>query len=669
MMKAFRLLVAAALLATVPVTAHNDKYVNMFLGSKGDHGQTTPAATVPFGMIAVCPDSDPFQHGGYDYEVPRISGISINRISGVGCGGAGCNISILPSLRSNEVQIVKGTEKAVPGYYEALLDNGVKASLTATRDAALEIYEFRDGDATLSIDFKAAVEKRKTDCAYEVVDNNTIKGWVQAGTTCAFGTYKFYFTLVTSEPFSVASSSDTEAVLLFKGRRTEVRIGISAVAPECADMAIDAIRGRSFSSVKAEARKLWRQKLDKVKVSGGDHEQKVLFYTSLYRVCLSPVDVTSRDGRYRGTDGLVYTLPEGHRHYGCWSMWDTFRTKFPMLVVLEPKLMEDIAASAVDLFVTGKRNWATEFESVPTVRTEHTQIMLLDAFRKGIGGIDFRRAFPGMLSEAASELPRKSMDNRLETSYDLWALGEIAGIIGDTAKADSLSAEALAMFTDVWKPNFMEIDSTFSKMRLNGLYQGTKWQYRWAAPQYVSKMVEWKGKEVLAGELSEFFDKRMFNQGNEPDIHTPFMFNLFGRHDLTSATVASYLVDDEMVHVYGGNAEYPEPYVGRAFRNAPDGYAPEMDEDDGAMSSWYMFAQMGFYPVVVGEDRYEVFSPLFDKVVLRTEGHKTVIRVKGRKAYNDGSVEKRLLVNGVPQDDFVLSNKVFLEGGTVTIEY
>ncbi len=668
-MRRVEIFLLAALLSCVGAAAHNDKYVNMFLGSKGDHGQTTPAASVPFGMIAVCPDSDPFQHGGYDYEVPNISGISINRISGVGCGGAGCNLSIFPGLRNTKVGIVKGTEKAFPGYYETLFDNGVKASLTATRDAALELYEFPDNGGSLSVDFIAAVEKRKTACSFDIIDDHTIKGWVQAGTTCAFGTYKFYFTLSTSAPFKVLESSGTEASLLFGSRKVEVRIGINAVAPECADMALEAIAGRSFASVKASARRLWRERLDKIKVTGGDKEQKVLFYTSMYRVMLSPVDVTSRDGRYRGTDGNIYTLPEGRRHFASWSMWDTFRTKFPMLVILVPDLFEDIAASAVDLFVTGKKNWATEFESVPTVRTEHTQIMLLDAYRKGIKGIDLAKAFPGMLAEAATELPRTSLDNRLETAYDLWALGQIAAIIGENEKADTLSAEALAMFTEVWKPNFMNPDSTYSKMRQNGLYQGTKWQYRWAAPQYVSNMVEWKGEDTLAAELSEFFDRKLFNQGNEPDIHTPFMFNLFGRHDLTSSTVAALLTDDKMVHIYGGNAEYPEPYVGRAFRNAPDGYAPEMDEDDGAMSSWYMFAQMGFYPVVVGENRYEVFSPLFDRIVLRTGARKTVIKTHGRKAYNDGNVEKRLTVNGMPQDDFVLSNDVFLNGGSVIIEY
>ena len=58
--------------------------VNPFIGSAGDNGQLAPAATVPFGMVSVCPDSDPRQHPGYDYEVPLISGVSLNRLSGVG---------------------------------------------------------------------------------------------------------------------------------------------------------------------------------------------------------------------------------------------------------------------------------------------------------------------------------------------------------------------------------------------------------------------------------------------------------------------------------------------------------------------------------------------------------------------------------------------------------
>ena len=107
--------------------ADNSRYVNMFLGTSGDHGQMAPGAACPFGMISVCPDSKPNQHAGYDFSVPEISGISINRVSGIGCRGTGGNISALPSKSQNPLSIVKGTESAHPGYYSADLSNVVHA--------------------------------------------------------------------------------------------------------------------------------------------------------------------------------------------------------------------------------------------------------------------------------------------------------------------------------------------------------------------------------------------------------------------------------------------------------------------------------------------------------------------------------------------------------------
>ena len=72
------------LLVSVFGHGQNTKYVNLFMGTSGDNGQLSPAATVPFGMIAVGPDSNPRTHAGYDYAIDKISGVSINRLSGVG---------------------------------------------------------------------------------------------------------------------------------------------------------------------------------------------------------------------------------------------------------------------------------------------------------------------------------------------------------------------------------------------------------------------------------------------------------------------------------------------------------------------------------------------------------------------------------------------------------
>ena len=63
----------------------NSSFVNLFIGTSGDNGQVDPGAALPFGMVRVCPDSNPRSHAGYDYSVDLISGISVNRLSGVGC--------------------------------------------------------------------------------------------------------------------------------------------------------------------------------------------------------------------------------------------------------------------------------------------------------------------------------------------------------------------------------------------------------------------------------------------------------------------------------------------------------------------------------------------------------------------------------------------------------
>ena len=134
------LLLIVSLCAAMVCSAQNEKYVNLFLGTSGDHGQMSPAAAVPFGAIAVGPDSSPGSHVGYDYAVETVSGVSINRVSGVGCSGTSCNLSVKPALPGDVLKIVKGTEVAYPGYYATKFDNGVKGEFTATKNMAVERY-------------------------------------------------------------------------------------------------------------------------------------------------------------------------------------------------------------------------------------------------------------------------------------------------------------------------------------------------------------------------------------------------------------------------------------------------------------------------------------------------------------------------------------------------
>lgn len=650
-----------------PSVAQNTKYVNLFIGTSGDNGQVAPGAAAPFGMVCVCPDNDPRSHAGYDYAVTKVSGISVNRLSGVGCSGGGGNLRIRPVAPSQELHIKKSREKATPGYYSTAFTNGIKTELTATNAMAVERYKFpRSLSAALWIDFASTFEDVAT-CHYKRISETCIEGYVQAKNVCGHGCYKLYFSLNTSQPFQLEEQKETTACLTFgkKVRSVEVRIGLSALSSELASWECARWEKMDFENVKSRTADQWEKQLSAIDVKGGKKDDRVIFYTSLYRTYLSPADVSSPDGAYLGTDGKVY-ISEDFRYYSNWSLWDTFRTKFPLLVLTEPAKMRDMATSLIHLYATGKKDWSTGFESTPTVRTEHAVILLLDAYRKGITNLDFRKGYAGMKQEM-ERLPMRSPDQKMESAYDLWAMAKIAEIIGEKADSEQYRQRSVSLFEETWKKEFMNVTPAFEVMKNNGLYQGTRWQYRWAAPQYIDKMIEWVGQDSLRLQLTYFFDHHLYNQGNEPDIHVPYLFNRLGAPEKTQQIVRS-LMTEPMIHKYGGNSEFKTPYLGKAFKNAPEGYSPEMDEDDGTMSAWYVFGAMGFYPLLVGDEYYDLTSPLFDRVLLRlTNGNVLTIQTEGRKKKD--ALIKSIHFNGKKIADYRISHNELIKGGELIYNY
>lgn len=650
-----------------PSVAQNTKYVNLFIGTSGDNGQVAPGAAAPFGMVCVCPDNDPRSHAGYDYAVTKVSGISVNRLFGVGCSGGGGNLRIRPVAPSQELHIKKSREKATPGYYSTAFTNGIKTELTATNAMAVERYKFpRSLSAALWIDFASTFEDVAT-CHYKRISETCIEGYVQAKNVCGHGRYKLYFSLNTSHPFQLEEQKETTACLTFgkKVRSVEVRIGLSALSSELASWECARWEKMDFEDVKSRTADQWEKQLSAIDVKGGKKDDRVIFYTSLYRTYLSPADVSSPDGAYLGTDGKVY-ISEDFRYYSNWSLWDTFRTKFPLLVLTEPAKMRDMATSLIHLYATGKKDWSTGFESTPTVRTEHAVILLLDAYRKGITNLDFRKGYAGMKQEM-ERLPMRSPDQKMESAYDLWAMAKIAEIIGEKADSEQYRQRSVSLFEETWKKEFMNVTPAFEVMKNNGLYQGTRWQYRWAAPQYIDKMIEWVGQDSLRSQLTYFFDHHLYNQGNEPDIHVPYLFNRLGAPEKTQQIVRS-LMTEPMIHKYGGNSEFKTPYLGKAFKNAPEGYSPEMDEDDGTMSAWYVFGAMGFYPLLVGDEYYDLTSPLFDRVLLRlTNGNVLTIQTEGRKK-KDAPI-KSIHFNGKKIADYRISHNELIKGGELIYNY
>ena len=653
--------------------------VNLYVGTADDYGQMTPGATVPYGQIQVCPDSKPRQHPGYDFEVPTISGFSINRLSGVGGSGCGGNVSLMPDSTGQDVRLLKQTEVAKPGYYSVQLNNGVWFTATADRRMAVERFSFPNPrKAVLLLNPRSAFDKVFA-ASFEQKSPSMGQGFAECANTCGRGHYLLHYRLYTSSPFVLDTVADGRKRLTFpelSARFVEVRVVVSTGLPDELDkMKEQDVWRTEFQVVVERAQRAWERLLSTVEVEGGTADQQTLFYTSIYRTFHSPFQVTDRFMRnYLGTDGQPHEA-KGFQYYSSWSLWDTYRTKFPLITLLDAGRSSDIMQSLSQLYVTGKKDWSTNYECVPTVRTEHAIATLLDAYRQGVSIPSLRDAYPGMVKEV-KRLSLKSPDQCLEASGDFWALGQLAEELGMKEDAALWSKRGEAIFDSIWPKEFKDIDETYTKMKGNGLYQGTRWQYRWGAPMYLSRMIQMVGKKELAGQLQRFFREELYNQGNEPDIHVPFLFGRLGMPQQTGPIVRS-LATESITHRYGGNDAYPTPFVGCAFVNQPRGYCPEMDEDDGAMSAWYVFASIGMYPLVVGEAVYELFPPLFDKVTLHlgADGKTTVVI---RKTAPSGSTKgdkaadapcKKVTWNGKALPDYRISVKELLKGGELNFEF
>jgi putative alpha-1,2-mannosidase len=76
---------------------------------------------------------------------------------------------------------------------------------------------------------------------------------------------------------------------------------------------------------------------------------------------------------------------------------------------------------------------------------------------------------------------------------------------------------------------------------------------------------------------------------------------------------------------------------------------------------------MGFYPVVVGDNTYEMVSPLYDKVKIRSGANTITINTSGRKSADD--LIRSIEIDGKPMKGYTLSHDVFLKDSKITIRY
>lgn len=665
-----RLLAAVAIVAS-PATAAPRAAVDVvdpFMGTSGDRGQLSPAASAPFGMVQLAPDTDPANHQGYDRNAASLKGFSQTRAQGVGCRGGGGDVltSVTYEGEPAASPLDHSSERAGAGWYHVRYGRSpITADLAAGQSVSITRFMASRTDiVAVAIDPRHSYA-RHVGHEWLSTDPAAISLRLANATVCNKGAYHLSVAAqltLAGRPVRQVGTLDEDGVLRFRlpvraGDRIEWRLALSTVDPASARRVLEEELGtRTLERLRTQTRHAWQQALSRIDFAASA-DRRALFYTCLFRALQWPARIDDATGVYRASDGSVRQAPVGHHRYSGWSLWDNYRTQMPLVALVGPQVGSDVADSLVELFRSDKAQWAGPNEPFLSVRTEHAGISLLDFYRKGLGQIDPAAALSAMAVET-ERLPRATPDERLELAYDQWAVAELAADRGQPGLAQTFEAR-WRDYRSLWRDVFRDLGADADIIKARGLYQGTLWQYRWA-PVFD---LDWIRDEALtrqrfADELRQFFDRGLFNMTNEPDIHVPFLFAQAGDPSRTDQLVAR-LRDEPIEHWYENQRKYDEPFHQPSFSQL--GFAEGMDDDGGAMSAWYVWASIGLYPLVPGKPFYLLSRPAPADILLHLANHRTMTIIRA----NGGDANTRPSVNDVMASDRILRHRDLLRGGRI----
>lgn len=637
-----------------------NKLVNVFLGTSGDHGQMSPSATTPFNMMNLGPQTNPHQHTGYEYYAKKFEGFTHTRMEGVGCTGSGGNILIKPILFADvETELIRTTQQATPGYYHVNFKNGIDAQMTVAQNLGMHNYSFPNSNGGLYIDLSFALSNRFVSENHEI-RRNLISGYVDTKTTCHAGTYRIYYSIKLPETAEIQQLDAHKLLVKSVGVNAVVQVGFSSVN---AGYAKKRITSKTFNQLKKEASASWDKQLSHIDVKG-EQDRVDLFYSLLYRSAQSPFLVSEEDGTFRATDGSVQN--EDYKVYNGWAIWDNYREQLPLLSMVYSEVYKDITTSIANLYRFGKKNWATEHETSPTVRTEHAMVVLLDAYKKGYQ-VDFRAIKDSLLGEAKT-LDFGAPDKALESSYDLWAMSEILNEMGDTNTGKDYLNKALD-YKAYWDKDFKDLTkSDVDRMQARGLYQGTIWQYRWFVPWDINGLQGLAGgSAAFTNQLDQFFEEFNYNHANQPDLQVPGLYNATKQPYKSQKLFREILLDTVVQTYFNDNSKGIDPYVGRIYQNKPKAYIRTMDDDAGTMSSWFVLHSIGLSAANVGSPVYYLTAPIFEEVKLNTAPGKT-FKISVKNYNKDHFYVKSATLNGKPINRNWLTHQEITSGGNLIIE-
>ncbi len=716
------------------------KWVNPFIGTGGSvpwaSAMLFPGPTAPFGMVRLSPDTSAIRgfeiiqagNAGYYYNQGYIIGFSHTRLSGTGARSLG-HFRVTPAAGnadpakrfSKPLLFSHDEEVATAGYYAVNLpEAGCLAELTATPHAGVHRYTFSTKqDAHLWLDATSFLGKgNATEGKIKVLPEQREiqgEGRIHNSFTGGSGGSKAYFIARFNKPVTAystwneegnipgraeAAGNDTGADLNFgdaAGQPIELQLGMSYISLDNARKNLETEVGqKDFEAVRGDTRTSWDDWLSRIQIETPDEEIKTIFYTALYHSMIMPTNYTDVNGQYLGFQNKIGTAVD-YTYRTDMSIWDTFRTEHPLLLMIAPEIQRDCLISLVEMAKTGGSlpRWPAGAGYTGSMIGTPTDMVIAESYLKGLRDFDYETAYSYMKKSSNEEIPDGADGRKDVTNYNAlgyvpadvtdksvsrtleyaWADGSIALMaqaMGKTDDAETYTKKSMnyknlfnpetkyfqgrnadGSWVEPLKPKVTSYSDEIRLKKVAKAYcEGSARQWRWVAPLDTQGLLTLFGsKEYFVSELEEFmadaskdiaavYPGSGFWLGNQHDMHAPYLFNDAGRADLT------------------------QKWVRWALSNRHSTAANGLDgnDDGGTMSSWFVFSSMGLYPVA-GSDRYWLGSPCLDKAELKIDGHSLVITAENQSTEN--IYVQSVTLNGIKLDAPFLTHEQIANGGTL----
>ena len=482
------------------------------------------------------------------------------------------------------------------------------------------------------------------------------------------------------------------------GSPVEIQVGLSLVSLTGAQANLAAeLPSFAFDAEAAATAAAWASAVAPVTFTGGTASQASQLTAALYHLFLMPTVLSDVDGQYVGLDGEVGTAT-GFHYVSDLSLWDTYRTLNPLYALIAPDRALDTVKSLTAMGESAGYfpKWPIATGEAGTMIGASAEVVLADAYLRGVTGFDAEGAYQILSTAALSTVDpaagrggRNNVASYMQLGYvpasvgasvswtieyaeDDAALANLAQALGHSADAATLNARRTGykkLFDPVtglmwakasdgtWATGHdapSEYSTDFDEANAEQSVWGT-WH---DVPGLTALM---GGNAGFVAALQRFFENgkadydaidwtnplsyglqpKYYWGGNEPDIHTPYLFALAGRPDLTQRWVR--WIENE---IYGAGA---------------DGIPG--NDDGGTMSAWLVYSALGFYPVP-GTDEYIVGAPMLATASLAVGGGVFTITAPGVSDVN--LYVQSVTLNGAPLATPILHQSDFRAGGSLT---